>query len=1184
MLKILGNYSIFYSFLKCPFYYIFNILTMNDVTNKKMHVYLAMSNPKWINDEYHIIVSSYFRFFSKDPNDNFEKTSTLLNFTLANLYLINVVDKPDVKPSRSVIRRDGGIIILVDVSLDQFFTKGFIKDIILKNDEIRNNAIIHFENLEWKEILLNFRRFNIVISGGSNTKRHILSFVQYRLSLFIHTLEGNSQAGLSESFKIGNTKLSRMGAELTEKMEKTLSLIDKVIRFKAEDKLRLYKVKGLYSKEELKLLESQEEEDYGLTNYQLVQWMIEKHNNSSFTPLETEEVKENNNKEVKELENEEVKEIDNKELKELENEELDLDSNIIEDNSENNSKDITSNYVKSSTNINKTYTKQIREYHTNQILYDTKDLSTSPTSTRTLSTPSYVLTYLDKIEDIIQNNKHNLELAQKEIEVSWLKIIEEKLNDEKYLLDRNKHRLSKVIKEAEKTLDLLYKRKDLKRKFPLLHDDLNKIEMLIITYITVIAYYNKMKQTALATKTGEIIFFEIYKSRIKNDTISKDLSGKIISFLEFKEELKFDSKEAFKLGYYFINIFLMFPHNLFESVMEDEPFNYTAAMKLIINKDYIDDIKENIIIHPSSLPMVCKPKIWSDNEIGGFLSNKEQQVSIITGSHFHDHEVSNKEALYKAVNTLNSNQFSINTLLLEYLENEGSYLLKSSKEGKERDKINLLQQIITLRLANVFKNIPFYLSVHADWRSRIYTQSFFLTYQGGDLASALINFYEGQTLTETGKYYFYIYGANNHNANNISKESFLNRIQWVFNNYKKIINLDPELILSAENKFVFTTFCLNMRELDKNTNYKISTPIFLDATCSGIQHLAALMQDLELGSHVNITPHDDKDKPGDIYSEVVEPINKELNRIGEEELEYYNLSLVKFERKTLKQSIMTKVYNVTHYGIAQQLKSKMDLIKVEEKRETAIEEIKKALIKNLKKKNKYFYLAPGKNGEKVMLTSKDIFKIAKVINDQIFVLFPSLNNIYSYFIDISKLMVKLELPISWFTPNGLNFKQKYMKSKESKLAIRIFGKTNKIVLREKVDKIDKNKQVQAIIPNIIHSLDATHLINVINNSFNNNLYSIITIHDCFGTLPNSMDKLNYLVKKEFILLYSQDNFLDKFHNKMIETLIDNNIQVIFENDKPVKAIFNEEIFNIPSIPKLGKLDLEKIIESRYMIS
>lgn len=120
-----------------------------------------------------------------------------------------------------------------------------------------------------------------------------------------------------------------------------------------------------------------------------------------------------------------------------------------------------------------------------------------------------------------------------------------------------------------------------------------------------------------------------------------------------------------------------------------------------------------------------------------------------------------------------------------------------------------------------------------------------------------------------------------------------------------------------------------MRELHSNPNTIIKTPVFLDATCSGIQHLAWLLQDLELGTHVNLVPYNEKETPGDIYSEIVDPINKAINKIGEENLEYASLSEVKFTRKIkiLKQSIMTKVYNVTTVGIANQLKSKLDYIK-----------------------------------------------------------------------------------------------------------------------------------------------------------------------------------------------------------------------------------------------------------------
>jgi len=41
----------------------------------------------------------------------------------------------------------------------------------------------------------------------------------------------------------------------------------------------------------------------------------------------------------------------------------------------------------------------------------------------------------------------------------------------------------------------------------------------------------------------------------------------------------------------------------------------------------------------------------------------------------------------------------------------------------------------------------------------------------------LLNFWEGASLTEEGKYFLYIYGANNHNEDNLSKKSFVERIK-----------------------------------------------------------------------------------------------------------------------------------------------------------------------------------------------------------------------------------------------------------------------------------------------------------------------------------------------------------------------------------------------------------------------
>lgn len=105
---------------------------------------------------------------------------------------------------------------------------------------------------------------------------------------------------------------------------------------------------------------------------------------------------------------------------------------------------------------------------------------------------------------------------------------------------------------------------------------------------------------------------------------------------------------------------------------------------------------------------------------------------------------------------------------------------------------------------------------------------------------------------------------------------------------------------------------------------------------------------------------------------------------------------------------MTKVYNVSQYGIARQIESKL-----ERKEDEVIEQISSDLSKSLKQKKKLnLYFAPGKDKSLVLLNKTDIFKIAEIINNQIFVIFPSLNNIYSYFIETAKIMVEVSLPIT----------------------------------------------------------------------------------------------------------------------------------------------------------------------------
>ena len=185
--------------------------------------------------------------------------------------------------------------------------------------------------------------------------------------------------------------------------------------------------------------------------------------------------------------------------------------------------------------------------------------------------------------------------------------------------------------------------------------------------------------------------------------------------------------------------------------------------------------------------MICIPKLWSDKNKGWFITYDDEgnNNSVITGSAYHKHEVENMENLYSAVNSLSSVKFAINNDLLNYLKGEGAYIIKES-ESTEKD----LQNTISLKMAEIYSNTPFYLNVHADWRGRLYTNSFFISYQGSELSSSLLEFYDGEKLTEIGKESLYIYGANLYNENKIYKACYEDRINWVNLNYNNIIKMD----------------------------------------------------------------------------------------------------------------------------------------------------------------------------------------------------------------------------------------------------------------------------------------------------------------------------------------------------------------------------------------------------------
>ena len=769
----------------------------------------------------------------------------------------------------------------------------------------------------------------------------------------------------------------------------------------------------------------------------------------------------------------------------------------------------------------------------------------------------------------------NLKNAQYEMERLWVELNVKELT----LKSKNRSNITKIVKKANETLELKMQNKQYRNMVPNNYVTYG-IESCFITFTLLQDFHDKMGYNNLAIFISNQI---LKRAFLSNLSVLKEKYNEI-SYRKFKElvfNIEYENDEEIQiqqlnLGTFFIDLYTNLPTPLYfrtftQGNFEDGRDDAVSILKA--NEEYYNQLKSTTIFIPESLPMLCSPNIWNDQEHGGFLLNKDLQEDLISGSSFHNHRMINRGELFKAINKLNSVPFRVNFELLDFLYSDGNIILKNYLENSKNETDRNLK-FKTLKLAEIFKifKFPFYINCSADWRGRIYSRSTYLNYQGNELSNSLLEFYNGKPLDLIGKKYLFIYGANTYNDNGMAKRSFNDRIKWVEDNFYKIISLDIDFLLEAESPILFASFALNLKKYHQNPNCNIHLPVFLDATCSGIQHLSGMILDLETGYHVNLISQTNDSQVNDIYGALVNPINVEINAYGKLHKDFKELQYVKLSRKDVKPPIMTKVYNVSITGVFEQLATNFKKVPV-----------KFYLIKEDKWVDANDYLAPSRDGF-IQLNRLQVYAIAQIIYDQIFTQLPSLKPIFNYLQSIVKLCLKFNVPLTWITPSGISITQEYLASTPKKVSISLGKKTRSAVLRISTGKVNNRKQAQAIIPNIVHSLDASHLMNILNNSSYFDISNILSVHDCFGAHPNEFENLTDLVLIEFVKLYTDFGFLTKFHERILQSFRDHHIIINQDENGENYILLKKVKFKIPNLPKKGNLDLNKTLESKHFLT
>jgi len=201
-------------------------------TNKTFFTILSLSAPRLINGSYSVIASSHYLrcsslTFGIDSNTFAEKLEKVYNGNLKILAVDEVFTKTNVERIGDSVANN---FYFLEVPAELFFSKEGIEIILIENKNI-NQYIFIFKDVDYGTIVTRLALYNVILSGGSNTKKHILSPIQLRLARFLIALlsgGGNDVANSFHSDRIkGRAKVDFTTNEVKEKRLKHLALIEK---------------------------------------------------------------------------------------------------------------------------------------------------------------------------------------------------------------------------------------------------------------------------------------------------------------------------------------------------------------------------------------------------------------------------------------------------------------------------------------------------------------------------------------------------------------------------------------------------------------------------------------------------------------------------------------------------------------------------------------------------------------------------------------------------------------------------------------------------------------------------------------------------------------------------------------------------------------------------------------------
>ncbi|MGI0120212.1 DNA-directed RNA polymerase [Zooshikella sp. RANM57] len=504
-----------------------------------------------------------------------------------------------------------------------------------------------------------------------------------------------------------------------------------------------------------------------------------------------------------------------------------------------------------------------------------------------------------------------------------------------------------------------------------------------------------------------------------------------------------------------------------------------------------------------------------------------------------------------------------------------------------------------------------------DFRCRIYpVTNGSLSPQGADYVKALLEFAEGEALgTQEAVDWLAIHVAN---VWGHDKLPFEDRVKWVSDNSSMLCAVaenpyDYRQWCDADKPFQAVAAAIEWAGYIKDGLGHIThIPVALDGSCSGLQHLGMALRCEKTAAAVNLIP---ADKPQDIYQRVIDkvgphlleivgsdwetldykevtnyienkirklytenkakyriktPFQQWLTQVKEErknadgtpkkrsELEQkardlyfemlcafawldfgYDKDKKQTSRKLSKNAVMTFPYGSKQFGFTEQLKSRV---------------IEKALNGASNKKAIYYLI-----WEDSKLQAVSAGYLANLLYSAVCTTVDRAAQGMDWLQRIAKEVAKDGEPIRWQTLLGFPVEQSYWKTKSKAVNTSFLGKERvRFYIKKQTTVIDKEKQANAIAPNFVHSLDATHLLCTVLATPEVQNWALV--HDSFGTTAAKAGLLHRAIRHTFSSIYKNHDVFAEFRAQLSTRIKDTQ--------------------KFP-LPEKGNLDPDLILNSQY---